>query len=82
MMAKGNSMKLLIKQIALQKGLRTPQDLSHTARITHATASKVWTDAEQDVDIRLSTLQRIAQALGVGVRDLIAEDALEEKTGA
>jgi len=56
----------------MQKGLRTPQDLSHAARITHATASKLWKD-EENVDVLLSTLKQVANALGVEVDDLIVK---------
>lgn len=64
---------LKVKRIAEEKGLNRT-DLSRRANLTFNTVDRIWVDPDVDVDAKVSTLQRIADALGVSLADLIASN--------
>lgn len=61
-------MKSNIKQLAKEKNIKNPQDLSHELRMSWPTAKQLW-----DGDImktRLGTMLRVAALFGCKVDDL------------
>ena len=68
------NLKLNVKKIALQQGLDKSK-LSRRADLNLRTIDRVWYDPDQNIQkIETDTLEKLAAALGVSVRDLIAED--------
>jgi transcriptional regulator with XRE-family HTH domain len=69
--------RLRVKEAAEQKGITSAADLARRTGVAFATANKLWKNeigGEQDRGVGLLTLWRVAQALGVKVADLYAED--------
>jgi DNA-binding Xre family transcriptional regulator len=60
--------KLRVKEVAQQKGVSLTK-LSQRSEVAYNTVRRVWRDPYTDVT--LSTLQRLADVLGVDVRELI-----------
>jgi DNA-binding Xre family transcriptional regulator len=63
--------RLQIRELAEQRGLNITE-LSRQARIGYSTAHALWHDKPENLN--RTVLNKIAQALGVQVRDLFAED--------
>jgi len=65
-------MKLRIKEIAEAQGFNKTS-FARRCDMTLDTIDKVWTDSDKEAaDIKNSTLEKIAKALGVTTKDLIA----------
>ncbi len=62
--------RLLVKEVARQKGFSMGR-LQRTADISYRTVKLIYQDPYKDVT--LSTLEKIAHALDVPIRDLIEE---------
>ena len=60
--------KLRVKEVAQQKGVSLTK-LSQRSEVAYNTVRRVWRDPYTDVT--LSTLQRLADVLGVDVRELM-----------
>jgi DNA-binding Xre family transcriptional regulator len=60
--------RLKVKEIATSKGVSLTK-LSQRSEVAYNTVRRIWRDPYTDVT--LSTLQRLADVLGVGVNDLI-----------
>ncbi|HLX40333.1 MAG TPA: helix-turn-helix transcriptional regulator [Ktedonobacteraceae bacterium] len=60
--------KLRVKEVAQQKGISQTK-LSQRSEVAYNTVRRVWRDPYTDVT--LSTLQRLADVLGVDVRELM-----------
>lgn len=60
--------RLRIKEVAQEKGISLTK-LSQRSEVAYNTVRRVWRDPFTDVT--LSTLQRLADVLGVDVRELI-----------
>lgn len=65
--------RLLIKEVAKQKGFSMGR-LQRTADISYRTVKLIYQDPYKDVT--LSTLEKIAHALDVPIRDLIDDSAM------
>ena len=63
--------RLLVKEVAKQKGFSMGR-LQRTADISYRTVKLIYQDPYKDVT--LSTLEKIANALDVSIRDLIDEE--------
>lgn len=68
--------KLRVKAIAESKGIENAAQLSRRADIAYATATRLFEGdyAERDRGIGHLTLKKVADALGVKVKDLLDED--------
>jgi len=69
--------RLRVKEVAQQKGIKDAAKLSRQANIAYATAHRLWNGelgGEGDKGVGILILARIAQALGVRVADLFEED--------
>lgn len=60
--------KLRVKEVAQQKGVSLTK-LSQRSEVAYNTVRRLWRDPYTDVT--LSTLQRLADVLGVDVRELM-----------
>jgi len=60
--------RLRIKEVATSKGISLTK-LSQRSEVAYNTVRKVWRDPYTDVTV--STLQRLADVLGVDVNELI-----------
>jgi DNA-binding Xre family transcriptional regulator len=60
--------RLRIKEVATSKGISLTK-LSQRSEVAYNTVRKVWRDPYRDVTV--STLQRLADVLGVNVNELI-----------
>jgi DNA-binding Xre family transcriptional regulator len=60
--------RLRIKEVAQEKGISLTK-LSQRSEVAYNTVRRVWRDPFTDVT--LSTLQRLADVLGVDVRELV-----------
>ncbi len=60
--------RLRIKEVATSKGISLTK-LSQRSEVAYNTVRKVWRDPYTDVTV--STLQRLADVLGVNVNELI-----------
>jgi DNA-binding Xre family transcriptional regulator len=67
--------RLRIKEIAAEKGVSLTR-LSQRSEVAYNTVRKLFRDPYAEVT--LSTLQRLADVLGVSVRDLL-EDVADDK---
>ncbi|GHO99379.1 hypothetical protein KSF_094270 [Reticulibacter mediterranei] len=67
--------KLKIKEIAEAKGISMSK-LHRSADITYRTIRLIYGDPYRDIN--LSTLEKIARALGVSICDLIEEQPQED----
>ena len=63
--------RLCVREVAQEKGIGIGK-LSRLSDISTTTIRKIWHDPAYDAT--LSTLQKIATALGVDVRDLITSE--------
>jgi len=70
--------RLRVSEVAKAKGVGIGK-LSRMADISPNTTRKLWHDSDPGYDATLSTLQKVASALGVGVRDLIIDDLVPSK---
>lgn len=61
---------LRVKEVAMGQGL-TPTTLAERAGIRHQTAMNLWRGGLARID--LSTLAKVAEALGVSDKDLLVE---------
>ena len=68
--------RLRIKEVAQEKGISLTK-LSQRSEVAYNTVRRVWRDPHTDVT--LSTLQRLADVLGVDVRELIESVPDDEK---
>jgi DNA-binding Xre family transcriptional regulator len=59
-----------LKEVATQKGMSMTK-LSHRSEVAYNTIRKLWNNP--DAEVTLTTLRRLADALGVSVHDLIEE---------
>lgn len=69
--------RLRVREVAQQKGVTDAAKLSRIANIAYATAHRLWNGevgGEGDKGVGILILDRIAQALGVRITDLIEED--------
>jgi transcriptional regulator with XRE-family HTH domain len=69
--------RLRVREVAEQKGMSSASDLARRTGVAFATANRLWKNeigGDQDRGIGLLTLWRVAQALGVRVADLYAEE--------
>ncbi len=64
--------RLLVQEVAKQKGFSMGR-LQRTADISYRTVKLIYQDPYRDVT--LSTLEKIAHALDVPIRDLIDDEA-------
>ena len=64
--------RLLVQEVAKQKGFSMGR-LQRTADISYRTVKLIYQDPYRDVT--LSTLEKIANALNVPIRDLIDENS-------
>lgn len=60
--------RLKVKEIAISKGVSLTK-LSQRSEVAYNTVRRIWRDPYTDVT--LSTLQRLADVLGVSVNDLL-----------
>ncbi len=60
--------RLRVKEVAQEKGISLTK-LSQRSEVAYNTVRRVWRDPFTDVT--LSTLQRLADVLGVDVRELV-----------
>jgi DNA-binding Xre family transcriptional regulator len=60
--------RLRIKEVSIEKGISLTK-LSQRSEVAYNTVRRVWRDPFTDVT--LSTLQRLADVLGVDVRELV-----------
>ena len=60
--------RLRVKEVSIEKGISLTK-LSQRSEVAYNTVRRVWRDPFTDVT--LSTLQRLADVLGVDVRELI-----------
>ncbi len=60
--------KIRVKEVAQQKGVSLTK-LSQRSEVAYNTVRRLWRDPYTDVT--LSTLQRLADVLGVDVRELM-----------
>jgi DNA-binding Xre family transcriptional regulator len=67
--------RLRIKEIAEEKGMSMTK-LSHRSEVAYNTVRKLFRDPYAEVTV--TTLRRIADVLGVSVKDLL-EDVPDEK---
>lgn len=65
--------RLRVREVATEKGVGIGK-LSRLADVSTNTMRRIWHDDDPGYDATLSTLQKIATALGVGVRDLLVDD--------
>ncbi len=65
--------RLLVKEVAKQKGFSMGR-LQRTADVSYRTVKLIYQDPYKDVTLR--TLEKIAHALDVPIRELIEDDAL------
>ncbi len=73
--------RLNVKQIAKARGLSQGK-LARRADIDVATLQKIYRTPTTDaIDLKLTTLDRLAQALGVDASELIESVAEEESKG-
>jgi DNA-binding Xre family transcriptional regulator len=67
-------LKLNIKQIAQKRGLSKAR-LSRKADLDPRTIDRVWKDASENIEpVETDTLNKIAEALEVTIKELIAEE--------
>lgn len=60
-----------IRKIAEQQGVKDATELQFKLKIGYSLARQIWR-GDADLDIRTSTLEHIAQQLGVKVHELFA----------
>jgi len=60
--------RLLVKEIAIIKGVSLTK-LSQRSEVAYNTVRRIW--REPYTDVNLSTLQRLADVLGVNVNELV-----------
>ncbi len=72
---RGMKTRLRIKEIAEEKGMSMTK-LSHRSEVAYNTVRKLFRDPYAEVTV--TTLRRIADVLGVSVKDLL-EDVPDEK---
>lgn len=60
--------RLKVKEVATAKGISLTR-LSQRSEVAYNTVRRIWRDPYSDVN--LSTLQRLADVLGVSVNDLV-----------
>ncbi len=70
-----HNIDLCIADTARAHGILTPIELHYRTRISHVTILQLWNNSPA-ADPLLSTLGRIATAIGVSVRDLLVEEAV------
>lgn len=63
-------MKSKVQQLASQKGIKNPQELSYAAHITWPTANSVWPNGIDLTNTRGGTLLKLSRALDVRIDDL------------
>ena len=68
------AVRLRVKEIAESKGFNM-STLSRASDVPFSTIRRIWKNPHYEV--RLATLQRIAQVLGVPTSDLISDDITE-----
>jgi DNA-binding Xre family transcriptional regulator len=59
-----------LKQVATEKGMSMTK-LSHRSEVAYNTIRKLWNNP--DAEVTLTTLARLADALGVSTSDLIED---------
>lgn len=67
----GMRTRLRIKEVAAEKGMSMTK-LSHRSEVAYNTIRKLFKDPYAEVTV--TTLRRLADALGVSVRDLIEDE--------
>ena len=60
--------RLRVKEVANEKGISLTK-LSQRSEVAYNTVRRIWRDP--NTDVTLSTLQRLADVLGVEVRELL-----------
>ncbi len=71
--------RVKVRELAQDKGF-TISSLQRAADVNYRTVLRLWNEPQKDVS--LSTLEKIAAALGVRVADLLDERDSENKEGA
>ena len=67
-------LKLNVKKIAIEQGLDKSK-LSRRADLNLRTIDRVWYDPDENIQkVETDTLEKLAKALNVSVKDIIAED--------
>jgi DNA-binding Xre family transcriptional regulator len=66
-----------VAEIAEEQGLNIHQ-LSQMARVSYSSVHKIWNNEAKDVTV--STLSKLAEALGVNVTDLFITDEVVRET--
>lgn len=61
-----------LKAAAIKKGIRNPRQLSQASGLHYPVCYHLWRGDQ--IDIRTSSLARLAKTLGVKINALIAED--------
>lgn len=74
-------LRLKIKEVAEQKGVPDAAELARRAGIAYSTAHRLWHGdiggtAKGERSVGITTLHRIAKALGVKTSELYEEDGL------
>lgn len=64
--------KQRVKEVAEERGWSSAMDIVRNAKIGTTTAYSIWNDPEYVPSVQV--LARIAQALGVSLKDLLLDD--------
>ena len=70
-MPRMSTYRLKIKEIAIAKGFNQ-SSLSRASDVSFTTIRRIWRN--EQYDIGMNTLSKIARALGVSITDLVSED--------
>ena len=69
--------RLRVRKVAEQKGFRTAGALARESRVSYGTVHAIWNTPEAvESSVSLGILNRLAEALGVTVAELIEETEL------
>ena len=70
-----------IKELAEDRGIKTPGRLSRISQVSYATVHELWNTPETRVDTRMSVMQRLARALDVPIAELFEEGGRQPASG-
>lgn len=62
-----------VQEIAKSKGWNSAMDIVRAAKVATSTAYQIWNDPDYVPSVQV--LAKIAQALGVSLKDLLLDDA-------
>lgn len=68
-------LRLRVREIAEQRGIKSASELSRETKIAYATAYRMWRGdlGSEDKGIGIRVLYRVARALGVRFSELVEE---------